>query len=74
MQIRINRQQTQDVVSPRDGTVFRFDPASSTARAVAVTVLQEQGDQVVVAGELSPTQRVILMPVHDGERVQEQSR
>lgn len=58
----------------RDGQVYRFDPATGKARAVAVTVLQEQGDDVVVQGELSVAQRVILVPVHDGESVQEASR
>jgi multidrug resistance efflux pump len=58
----------------RDGTVFRFDPSARCARAVAVTVLQEQGDEVLVTGELSPTHRVILTTVHDGESVQEATR
>lgn len=56
----------------RDGQVFRFDPAARCARAVPVTVVQEHGDDVIVRGDLSATQRVILAPVQDGERVQEQ--
>ncbi len=54
--------------------VFRFDPAASRARAVPVTVVGEQGDEVLVRGELAPTQRVITAPVHDGEWVQEERR
>lgn len=69
---------TQVFVVPRtalrDGHVFRFDPAAGTARAVAVTVLQEQGDDVVVQGELSLAQRVVLVPVQDGEAVREERR
>ncbi len=55
-------------------TVFRFDPSARCARAVAVTVLQERADGVVVRGELSVAQRVILVPVADGERVREEER
>jgi hypothetical protein len=55
----------------QQGQVFRYDPQARCARAVAVTVLQERGDEVVVQGELSAAQRVILVPVHDGEAVQE---
>jgi hypothetical protein len=55
----------------QDGVVFRFDPAARCARAVAVTVVQETADGVLVQGDLSVTQRVILSPVHDGKAVQE---
>jgi multidrug efflux pump subunit AcrA (membrane-fusion protein) len=55
----------------RGGSVFRFDPAAGRARAVPVTVLQEQGDDVVVQGELSVAQRVIVGEVEDGEAVRE---
>lgn len=54
--------------------VFRFDPSARRARAVPVTVLQERADGVVVRGELSVAQRVILVPVVDGERVREEER
>ncbi len=57
-----------------DGAVFRFDPAAGRARAVPVTVVQQQGDDVVVQGELSIAQRVILVAVHDGEAVSEERR
>ncbi len=57
-----------------DGRVFRFDPAAGRARAVAVTVLQTQGDDAVVQGDLSAAMRVILVPVQDGEAVQEANR
>lgn len=57
----------------QDGRVFRFDPAARVARAVTVTVLQEQGPDVVVQGELSVAQRVILAPVQDGEIVEEKN-
>lgn len=58
----------------RDGRVFRFDPAARRARAVAVRIVQEQGDDVVVQGDLSLAQRVVLAAVADGEAVQEERR
>lgn len=58
----------------QDGKVFRYDPAARCARAVAVTVLQPQGDDVVVQGELSAAMRVILEAVKDGEAVREGRR
>ncbi|MCU0863676.1 MAG: efflux RND transporter periplasmic adaptor subunit [Planctomycetes bacterium] len=58
----------------QDGVVFHFDPAARRARAVPVQVLQQQGEQTVVQGELSPAMRVILVPVQDGESVQEARR
>tara|TARA_R110002074_G_scaffold253676_1_gene425757 strand:- start:147 stop:671 length:525 start_codon:yes stop_codon:yes gene_type:complete len=53
-----------------DGKVYLFDPKSGTARAVAVEVLGEDGDAAIVRGELSPTHRVVLDPVTDGEAIQ----
>lgn len=53
MQIRINRQQTQDVVSPRDGTVFRVlaQPGSE---------LLKSGDPVVIIVPETEAQTVEL--------------
>jgi multidrug efflux pump subunit AcrA (membrane-fusion protein) len=56
------------------GQVFVFDPAAGVARGVGVAVVSEDDAGVVVHGELSVAQRVILAPVRDGERVQEQPR
>lgn len=58
----------------QNGRVFVFDPASGTARGIAVEVVQQEANGVVVRGELSVTQRAILVPVADGERVREESR
>jgi multidrug efflux pump subunit AcrA (membrane-fusion protein) len=58
----------------RGETVFVFDPARRRARAVRVQVVHEQGDDVVVRGELSVTQRVVLTTVADGESVREETR
>ena len=54
-----------------DGRVFLFDPKSSTAREVAVEVLGEDGDASIVRGDLSPTHRVVVEPVSNGEAIQE---
>lgn len=54
------------------GKVFVFDPVSRTARAVAVTVVGEAGDDALVTGELSVAQQVVLVAVEHGERIQEQ--
>lgn len=56
------------------GRVFVFDPEAGLARGVAILVVSEDDAGVVVHGELSVAQRVILAPVRDGERVQEQQR
>jgi len=58
----------------RDGKVHVFDPASQRARVVAVTILGNTEGGILVRGELSPAQRVILDAVHNGERVQELHR
>ncbi|MBM4062882.1 MAG: HlyD family efflux transporter periplasmic adaptor subunit [Planctomycetes bacterium] len=58
----------------RNGMVFAFDPARGRARAIAVTVVQEDGDGAIVRGELAPAMRVILADVADGENVQEVQR
>jgi multidrug efflux pump subunit AcrA (membrane-fusion protein) len=54
-----------------DGRVFLFDPKSSTAREVTVEVLGEDGDATIVRGDLSPTHRVVVEPVSNGEAIQE---
>ncbi len=56
----------------QDGSVFVFDPVAHRARAVAVEIVGERGDEVLVRGELSVTQKVVLAAVQDGERVEEQ--
>lgn len=58
----------------RDGRVFVFDAERRRARAVAVTTLGSDADGLLVQGELSPAQRVILDAVVDGEAVQETQR
>lgn len=58
----------------QNGMVFVFDPTRGAARAIAVTVVQEDADGVVVRGELAAAMTVILAPVRDGEAVQEQPR
>lgn len=55
----------------RDGRVHVFDPKSGRARAVTVTAAGEDGDDAIVRGDLSPTHRVVLDPVTDGEAIQE---
>lgn len=55
----------------RDGLVHVFVPDTQRARAVIVTTVGKTQDGVLVQGELSPAQRVILDPVQNGERVQE---
>jgi multidrug efflux pump subunit AcrA (membrane-fusion protein) len=55
----------------RGGRVFVFDPSRGTARAVAVTVTGDQGENAIVRGELSITQRLVLGEVEDGEAVRE---
>lgn len=52
--------------------VFVFDPAARAVRAVAVQVVGEQDGDVLVTGDLSVAQRVVLAAVQDGERVVEQ--
>ena len=51
--------------------VFIFDPKSGTARAVPIEVIGEDGDLRIVRGALSPTHRVVLEPVTDGEAIKE---
>ncbi len=58
----------------RGEAVFVFDPAHKRARAVPVQVVQQQGDDVIVRGELSVTQRVVLVAVADGEAIREEDR
>jgi len=55
-----------------DGAVMVFDPGGGgTARSVAVEEVGTADGAVVVRGELSVTQRVILEAVKPGERVRE---
>ncbi|MFT4511584.1 MAG: HlyD family secretion protein [Planctomycetota bacterium] len=54
-----------------DGRVYLFDPKNGTAREVAVEVLGEDGDATIVRGDLSPTHRVVIEPVSNGEAIQE---
>ena len=56
------------------GRVYVLDPTLGTARGIAVEVVQEDATSVVVRGELSVTQRAILVPVAEGERVREEPR
>lgn len=58
----------------RGETVFVFDPARGTARAVGVTVVGGDGELSLVRGELSVAQRVITDEVEDGEAVEERER
>jgi HlyD family secretion protein len=58
----------------QNGVVFHLNPQARRARAVPVQVLQQQGDETIVQGELSPAMRVIVAPVQDGESVQEERR
>jgi HlyD family secretion protein len=53
------------------GVVFVFDPQRGIARAVRIEVLRADGDMRVVRGDLSPTHRVVLDSVVDGEAIQE---
>ena len=58
----------------QNGRVFVFDPTEGTARGIAVDIVQEDGASFLVRGELSVTQRAILVPVTDEERVKEEPR
>jgi RND family efflux transporter MFP subunit len=58
----------------RQDLVFVFDPALGTAHAVAVKVEKQQGEDVVVRGELSITHKVVLVPVLAGEHLREETR
>ena len=58
----------------RGGAVFVYDPASRRVRAVDVQVDGEDGPDVIVRGALSPTQRVAIDAVDDGEVVTEATR
>lgn len=51
--------------------VMRFDPTTGRVHAVPITVVGERGGDVLVQGELAPSQRVVLVAVADGEAVQE---
>lgn len=59
----------QDAV--QDGKVYVFDPSTRRVRAVSVEIVGQQDSDAVVRGPLSPTQRVVLDAVQDGEAVQE---
>jgi multidrug efflux pump subunit AcrA (membrane-fusion protein) len=60
--------------SVQGDSVFVLDPGSGTARAVAVEVLGSDGNDRIVRGPLSPTQRVVTEPVRAGERIREIER
>ncbi len=52
--------------------VFVFDPVAHVARAITVQVVGESDGDALVRGELSVAQHVVLAPVRDGERIEEQ--
>ncbi len=54
--------------------VFVFDPERRRARPVPVVRITDQGDDVVVRGELSVTQRVALVAVTEDEPIRDQGR
>ena len=53
----------------RDGRVFVWDPASGVVRGRAIEVVGEHEGGRIVRGDLSPTQRVVLDSVEEGETV-----
>jgi HlyD family secretion protein len=53
--------------------IYVFDPKRSTARAINIEVLRADGDESIVRGDLSPTQRVVIELVADGEAIREQT-
>lgn len=58
----------------RGGKVFVYDPATRRVRSVAVEPAGERDGDAIVRGPLSPTQRVVIDEVTDGETVQEARR
>jgi multidrug efflux pump subunit AcrA (membrane-fusion protein) len=59
----------------RGGAVFVIDPEAGRARRVPVENMGEENGTVLVRGELSTTQRVILdRDVEDGDRVEDASQ
>jgi len=56
----------------RDGRVFVVTPDG--AKSIAVESVGQADGDAVVRGELSVTQRVVLDPVEEGEKVREESR
>lgn len=52
-----------------DGTVMVYDAGKGVARRQAVEVLGEQGDQLLVGGDLSPAHLLVVEPVQEGERI-----
>ena len=54
-----------------DGKTYIFDPKNGTARAVTIEVIGEEGDMRIVRGPLSPTHRVVIGQVTDGESIME---
>lgn len=59
----------------RGDAVFVVDPrGGGRARRVAVERVGEEGEELIVRGELSVSHRVILDPVEDGDRVKEVER
>ena len=57
----------------RGGAVYVLDPEEGRARRVAVELVGDDGRHVLVRGDLSATQDVILDEVEDGARVKEES-
>lgn len=51
------------------GMLQTFDAGRGVARLLPVEQLGEQGDLVVVTGELSPAHLLVTEPVQDGERI-----
>ncbi len=51
------------------GAVQVHDPSSGRARRVAVEVVETRGEQSLVRGDLSATQRVLLDVVEEGTRI-----
>jgi len=58
----------------RGGAVFVVDPQENRARRVPVEKVGDMDGSVLVRGELSMTQRVILDDVEDGDRVEDTSQ
>ena len=54
-----------------NGKTYIFDPKSGTAREIPIEVIGEQGDMRLVRGPLSPTHRVVIDEVTDGESIME---
>lgn len=58
----------------QNGHVFVVNPTEQIARGIPVEVVRQEGEMALVRGELSVTQRAILVPVVEGERVREEEQ